>query len=307
VSRLVPRKRQGFFDESLYVVPHRVVERASHHPLLHELHVTDAGCFPNAKHHYRRREAGSTEHILLLCEDGSGFARAGNKEIRVVPQSFVVIPADVGHEYEADDSVPWSLQWFHFAGLESMRYWGHLPFEGGPYGVPPSTLESTSRLFSMLFDVLSRGYSLEHLIAASALVRSILSLLCFDNSSVRDRTSHTWRPAVEATVARIQERLDEPIHLEDLARSAKLSVSRLNTVFREATGDSPMAFVSKLRVQRACHYLEATEATVSEIAFKVGYSDPLYFSRAFKKSVGLSPNQYRSSLRNEPPEQTVWS
>jgi YesN/AraC family two-component response regulator len=54
-----------------------------------------------------------------------------------------------------------------------------------------------------------------------------------------------------------------------------------------------MEYFNRLRMQRACELLQTTGRPVLEIGCKVGYNDPYYFSRAFKKIIGVSPNEYR--------------
>jgi AraC-like DNA-binding protein len=54
-----------------------------------------------------------------------------------------------------------------------------------------------------------------------------------------------------------------------------------------------MEYFNRLRIQRACELLNNTALSVQEIGQTVGFSDPYYFSRAFKRIIGASPNQYR--------------
>jgi transcriptional regulator GlxA family with amidase domain len=63
--------------------------------------------------------------------------------------------------------------------------------------------------------------------------------------------------------------------------------------FREATGMAPLEYVHTLRIEEAKHMLETTEAPVDDIAAEVGYEDPGFFSRLFRRQVHLSPGQYR--------------
>ncbi|MDF7825473.1 helix-turn-helix domain-containing protein [Pontiellaceae bacterium B12227] len=82
--------------------------------------------------------------------------------------------------------------------------------------------------------------------------------------------------------------------LDELAQIAYMSKSSLLTVFRKATGQTPVDYLMRLRIQRAMEMLRQTDHTVTEIAFAVGFNDSNYFTRQFKKVSGLPPRQFRA-------------
>jgi AraC-like DNA-binding protein len=65
------------------------------------------------------------------------------------------------------------------------------------------------------------------------------------------------------------------------------------SLFRHQTGMAPIEYFIHLRIRGACRLLDTTTLTVREIGYRVGYEDPYYFSRMFRKLMGLSPRQYR--------------
>jgi AraC-like DNA-binding protein len=64
-------------------------------------------------------------------------------------------------------------------------------------------------------------------------------------------------------------------------------------LFKEVTGTSPYAYVLEQRLIRAAELLLSSDDPVSQISYLVGFSDPLHFSRLFKKKYGLSPEHFR--------------
>jgi AraC family transcriptional regulator of arabinose operon len=80
---------------------------------------------------------------------------------------------------------------------------------------------------------------------------------------------------------------------QDFSRHVGLSPTRFFAIFREQTGSSPVEHHIRLRMQAACHYLDTTALSVKEVAAKLGYDDPYYFSRIFQKILGCSPLAYR--------------
>lgn len=90
-----------------------------------------------------------------------------------------------------------------------------------------------------------------------------------------------------------QDHYNEPISIEEYAAKHGMSVSWFLKNFRQVTGRSPMQYILSLRINNAATLLETTDFNVTEISTIVGYDNPLYFSRLFKKQKGISPSDYR--------------
>jgi AraC-like DNA-binding protein/mannose-6-phosphate isomerase-like protein (cupin superfamily) len=86
---------------------------------------------------------------------------------------------------------------------------------------------------------------------------------------------------------------DEAIHLDALAGIAHMSKRNFNRAFHAATGCSPIAYLIRLRLNRAAALLRAGDDPVTDIAFRVGFNDSNYFARQFRQVLGLSPREYR--------------
>jgi AraC-like DNA-binding protein len=79
----------------------------------------------------------------------------------------------------------------------------------------------------------------------------------------------------------------------DLSAEAHMSESNLLATFKEATGQSPIDYLIRLRIQRAAELLRAGSDSISEVAFAVGFEDSNYFSRQFRRTMQASPREYR--------------
>lgn len=99
-------------------------------------------------------------------------------------------------------------------------------------------------------------------------------------------------------IARVQEWLEnnfnEPVTLEKLMDISHLSEKTLIRRFKKATGDTPLVFLQKLRVENAKRLLESKTISFNEITWEVGYNDVSYFHKLFKSETGLTPVEYRS-------------
>lgn len=103
--------------------------------------------------------------------------------------------------------------------------------------------------------------------------------------------------AVGRALALMHEKPGEPWTLDRLGEAAALSRSTLHERFVHFIGQSPMQYLAKWRMQLATNRLRETDAKVIEVALEVGYENEAAFSRAFKRTVGLSPGAWRRSQR----------
>ena len=90
---------------------------------------------------------------------------------------------------------------------------------------------------------------------------------------------------------------DEQFSVEKLAEHVNMSLSQLNRKLKALIDQPPGHLIRSLRLQRAADLLEKNAGNVSEICFKVGFSDNAYFSRAFKKQFGFSPSDYHGQIK----------
>ena len=116
----------------------------------------------------------------------------------------------------------------------------------------------------------------------------------------RYRQFRALRVEARDTVERLRQQLDRRWTVADMAESVHLSSSQFRRIFLEAFGKSPIAYLTMLRVQRMVELLRTTDSTISVIAASVGWGDPDFAARQFRRSVGLSPSEYRRITVNAP-------
>ncbi len=94
-------------------------------------------------------------------------------------------------------------------------------------------------------------------------------------------------------VSRIETAFAELQSVQELAREAGMSTQHFIKVFKEAYHETPLQYVMRLRLHRACQLLKDTDDPISEIAVACGFADSNYFTRVFRKKHGMSPTEYR--------------
>ncbi len=115
--------------------------------------------------------------------------------------------------------------------------------------------------------------------------------------------SHSLVP-VSRRLLRIAEVIDfmeshgeHDLYIEQLAAMAHMSRRHFLRVFREATGQTPMAYLISLRITRGAELLRQGQLNITETAFRVGFQDSNYFSRQFRRVFGMSPREFMRRQR----------
>ena len=95
----------------------------------------------------------------------------------------------------------------------------------------------------------------------------------------------------------MKDHLQENLTLTRIAREAGLSESYLNAVFKECVKRAPMDYYINMKMEQACYLLCNTDMHIYQVAQYLGYDNQYYFSRAFKKVLGVPPKKYKEMPR----------
>ncbi len=150
--------------------------------------------------------------------------------------------------------------------------------------------QSIENLLIQMTDVL-RKQAPQASLQLSFLAYQLLVLL---GQSVR----FTLPAVVEKALDYIQQNLHLQLSSQEICAHVGVSVHHLNRLFAKHMKSSPIKYFLQQKLAWAATLLYQSTLTIQEIAFKVGYDDPLYFSAQFKKQYGLSPKHYRHAMGN---------
>ena len=150
----------------------------------------------------------------------------------------------------------------------------------------------SGEIFSVLgaYDAINKTSRHEHRAKNELLLQCLLLIL-------QERAvSQKQHPLTRTILAHIHSHFSEKITLQQIGELTFFSPIYCDTVFKNDTGVSIIEYLLSLRIENAKQLLSEEELTVKEIAESVGFQDHNYFSRVFKKRVGLSPTEYRQKL-----------
>ena len=115
-----------------------------------------------------------------------------------------------------------------------------------------------------------------------------------------EKGAHTGhkKEIIGSLIAWIEENYTEKLSLCALAAVAKTNEKYLCRLFREYTGSTPIEYVNRLRVERACLLLVREGVSVTEVAFDSGFNDTAYFCKIFKRYKAMTPREYRAVVES---------
>ena len=182
---------------------------------------------------------------------------------------------------------PLQYFWVHFTGSHAEDYLKKLSLSPSPTYWELGCDNHLPTHFVRLFEQFTKEQPFPELAAACTLEQLLLSL-----ATTVHRLAVGKNP-IRKSLRYINESYTSDIRIPDLAAMENLSNSRYSVLFRQVTGTSPIRYITRLRMDNACELLLHTDLSVKQIGILVGYEDPHFFSKLFKKYMGMSPQQYR--------------
>jgi AraC-like DNA-binding protein len=125
----------------------------------------------------------------------------------------------------------------------------------------------------------------------------LITMLCDGYAEMPAQESRTLTQ-LSRVISYIEINYKDEIRVEDLARMANMSVRTFQRHFQLSFEMAPSKYILKYRIKEARKLLELSNLSISEVAFNVGFEESTYFSRAFRKEIGKSPQKYRTNLRS---------
>lgn len=244
----------------------------------------------NIKHRVIRKKGRNDYHILYIVR-GECFVWYNDAEYKLEAGNYVIYFPHEKQEYQYTGTIDTLSYWIHFTGSAVEEIFSNAHLTSGVYFTPPN--KSVHSCFKKIITF----HSLQkYEIQANAYLLSLISSL----SLTEDEHSASEYPQylIEA-IKYINLNWQKQISISYLAEMACLSKSRFLHSFKENVGISAYGYIINMKIEKAKEFLLSTDMNISAIAETIGYSDSLYFSRLFKKHMGISPNEYRKkSIQN---------
>ena len=194
------------------------------------------------------------------------------------------------YEYYGTDKT--EVYWIHFTGSNVKNLLRKYGFSDDRRIFPVGTSLEYEHIFKRIILELQRCQD-DYEEMLTLLFRHLLIIFHRDFTKEHISKNEFLDHEMETAAAYFNDNYNRDIHIEEYAASRGMSVSWFIRNFKKYTGTTPMQFVKSIRITNAQMLLETTNYAVNEISRIVGYDNPLYFSRLFRKQKGCSPSQFR--------------
>jgi AraC-like DNA-binding protein len=118
------------------------------------------------------------------------------------------------------------------------------------------------------------------------------------------RSVHSKKQKLSPAICFVQKHYSERIYSDAMARLCGMSPTHFSHAFKQSFDVTFQQFILRYRVREACKLLQSPGANISDVAYNVGFSDPSYFTRVFKRYVGTSPSNFVTGLVDSPRSQS---
>ncbi|MCC3701930.1 arabinose operon transcriptional regulator AraC [Rouxiella badensis] len=240
------------------------------------------------------RPGGMKGYILNLTVKGQGKVFDGEDTFYCNPGDLLLFPPKARHLYaRSSNSDCWYHRWVYFrprAYWADWLEWHTKTRDVGRLSLPNNTLLlEFDRLFANIEQTQKSGRRFGEELGMNLLERLLLRAMEEDPQSPQK----IMDPRVIEACQFITGNLAGELRIDEVARHVCLSPSRLAHLFREQVGINILRWREDQRVIRAKLLLQTTQESIATIGRVVGYDDQLYFSRVFRKRVGVSPSDFR--------------
>ena len=243
------------------------------------------------------RPRGRVDYQLLYIASGEAVFYFNGQPKEVAAGHMILIQPKQEQHYEYFGKDKPEVYWVHFTGSNVKNILRH-------YNIPLDReiiFSGTSSTYAYLFKEM-----INELQTCRTGYQELLEMYLRQIFLLIQRSWEERQPSIptyiqeEMEYARryFREHYNEDISIEEYAQSRGMSVSWFLRNFKQTAMKSPMQYILNIRMDNAVSLLETTDYNITEISAIVGYDNPLYFSRIFKKQKGLSPSDYRKVLSN---------
>jgi len=243
------------------------------------------------------RSGGMKGYIINFTSKGEGTVFSGENAFDVSPGELLLFPPSVQHYYHRKQNcASWFHRWIYFRPRAFWVDWLSWQEErNGVYITRGLSAEVAAQLERLFIDI-------EHSFKTDVPYHEDLAINLLEQLLIRCKTlqpdiiNKRIDPRVIDIINYMTQNLSKDFSIDTLASHVCLSPSRLGHLFRDELGMTITQWRDDQRISRAKQLLVTTNYSINHIGRLIGYSDPLYFSRVFKRKAGVSPKIYREQI-----------
>ena len=234
------------------------------------------------------------EYQLLYLTEGEGIFHSTNVREAIIREGdlFLLFPGE-WHSYHPNPRTGWKSYWIGFRGrnIDDRVRAGFLSPQKPIYHVGFS--DEIVRLYKEAYDtaLIEAAYSQQMM---AGIVNHLIGLMYSLERNIQLGRNQAHVDMISRARLRIREALESDLTIQQVAQDLGVSYSNFRKLFKEHTGMSPAIYQQDLRLQRAKELLTTTDLSIKEIAYRLNFESPDYFSLKFQAQTGRRPTELRA-------------
>jgi AraC family transcriptional regulator, arabinose operon regulatory protein len=277
-------------------LPEALINEQRKNPLARDLYLTETGELEVEEGTIWDSEGTTADNLLAYCTKGEGIVLLAGEQVPVSGDQFFIVPGGETFKYYSVLNTKSRFLIARFNGKIAQQLSHEFSIVRNLVPSVNNMVANREMLFDEIFNNLSKGFYNQNIEYVNFCFGHLLATFIYANRTSDDLADES-SPAVRRAIHFLEKNLDKKLSLQQISREAGYSPTYFTTLFRKETNYAPLSYFSHLKVLKACEFLDYTRMKVKEISFQLGYSDPYYFTRDFKKKMGMSPRQYRNRIR----------
>ena len=233
---------------------------------------------------------------ILYITDGSGYYYMDpGKRVEIRSGNMLILRPNVWHSYFPKKETGWKEYWIGLQGINIDNRFKNNFFQQGQIIYKVGLREDIVNLYEKALEIAKKEKaSYQQYLAGIA--NLILGIMIYSDRNW-DFGMNELQDRINRARVLIKENLTTSFSLEQIAAEVNMSYSWFRKVFKEYTGFSPASYVQEAKLQQAKDLLATTSMPIKEIAYSLNFDSLSYFSLIFRKKTGMTPLQYRISIR----------
>lgn len=282
-------------EKRYFRIPISLIEEQKKNTLIHDLYLTEIGEIEVEGGTIWSSNSKLENYMLAYCTKGNGIVLIFGEQVPISSDQFFIIPKGEEFKFYSVLEERTQLLTAHFGGRKAKQLGKEFSIVRNLIPSVNNMVANREMLFDEIFNNLSKGFHDENLEYVNFCFGHLLATFIYANKTSDDIADES-NPVVRRAINYLGKNLGKRLSLNQLAAEVGYSPTYFTTLFKKETNYSPISYFSHLKIVKACELLDYTNMKVKEISFHLGYSDPYYFTKDFKKKMGLSPRHYRNRI-----------
>lgn len=262
------------------------------HPIIHSIGHEIRTNADSEKYFWDCRHNDESICIFQYTIAGEGMLEINGQQVRQTASSTFLIERPGNYCYWLpDDSEFWEFKFISFT-ISTLPFWNYITSNYNRL----FKMEPDSQVIAVLDEILQKisESKVETIYDNSILAYKFLMIL--QKYLKQNGTSNARQESIQLCLEYIAREYAKNISLTDIAESCHISPFYLSKYFKDVVGESPIQYLTKIRIRNSLSLLKDTDLSIEKIAQQCGFSSANYFAKVFKKQQLISPSEFRQKV-----------